>query len=134
MSYDHSAGAESKQAFLCRLLDLNIDDLIYVAISNRMSRLDIEITEERYLKEPAECGYSEIPLSRIEFADGRVFEHRLTEHSTGDSWGCDSYEFVELGQPYEFHSIAHVWDHDGERKIKGTQTFIAEENTDETNR
>ncbi len=124
MSYDHSAGAETKQQFLCRLLEIDVDNLIEAAIVNEMERMGLHIIHERPLKDAAECGYSEIPLHRIEFYDGRIFEHRCTEVNSGDDWGCDRYEYVDVSVPYELKTTIYVWEDYDERKIESVQTFL----------
>jgi len=102
MSWDQSTGREGVETFLMRELGISLNTLVTEAIQKGLEEKGLTFTvSEDTSRAEGDGMVTEFRPQVIQFSDGRTFVEALVQTQRGDSWGNDSYGFVEAGKDYE---------------------------------
>jgi len=98
MSWDQSYFVESKQQFLARLVDIDIEKLVSDEIARRMSERGIEVLNAEESGRIDDMFGPPDPLMRITLKDGRTFVHKKVRCIMGDDYGHEDWELRPEGE------------------------------------
>ena len=111
MSWDKSTGREGVETFLMRELGISLNTLIAEAIQKGLEEKGLTFTvSEDTSRSEGDGMTTEFHPQVIQFSDGRTFVEALVQTQRGDSWGNDSYGFVEAGKDYELEREEYFYD------------------------
>lgn len=122
MSWDQSTGREGVETFLMRELGISLNTLVTEAIQKGLEEKGLTITVSEDTSRAVGDGMTTgFHPQVIQFSDGRTFVEALVQTQRGDSWGNDSYGFVEAGQDYEVeHEVYNYDEGHEEREVETT--------------